>query len=210
MAMKLADSRNLSLWGAIFSLLLVGAYPAQAQDLGAELLPEAYLGKWYELARTPNENEDNTPVRDGQQLGPCRNSTATYELVDASRIRIDNQCERAASDGTTVVDNVEGEGIIVPDSGNRKLKIAFGDAWSRFFMRLFTGGGADYWVYGLGPIAEDGRYEWAVVSGPERDYIFILTRTPQVSDETKAEILELAEAEGLPVDALIYPATPAP
>lgn len=197
---------------AALTLALLSPALAHAEDTFSEsfeLDAQAYLGKWYELARTPNDFEDNEPTQDGKQLGPCANSTATYALLAADRISILNQCERTATDGSgTVAEVVEGVGVIQADSANRKIKIAFGDVFSRFLMRLFTGGGADYWVYGVGPLDASGQYTWALVSGPGRDYIFVLTRTPTVSDEVKNQILELAKKEKLPVEALIYPTKP--
>ena len=194
---------------AALGLALLGPTLAHAQaDFGQpfELAAQAYLGKWYELARTPNDFEDNTLTQDGKELGPCKQSTATYALLSETRISILNQCERDAADGSGAVPQaVEGVGVIQAESQNRKLKIAFGDPLARFLMRLFTGGGADYWVYAVGPTGEDGLYDWALISGPDRDYIFILSRTPTVSDDVKAEILGLAKAEGMPVDALIFP-----
>ena len=199
--------RNAALTLALLSPALARADEPFSEHF--DLDAQAYLGKWYELARTPNDFEDNEPTQDGKQLGPCQNSTATYDLIAEDRISILNQCERSAKDGSgAVAESIEGVGVIQADSQNRKLKIAFGDAFSRFLMRLFTGGGADYWVYGVGPINESGQYEWALVSGPARDNIFILTRTASVSDEVKNEILDLARKEQLPVDALIYPTTP--
>lgn len=167
---------------------------------------ERFLGLWYELARTPNSFEDNQPVVDGVEYGPCFNATATYGALRGARISVLNQCTRLATDGSgaTFEEDIEGVGKLQEGSNGRKLKIAFGNPIVRFFFRVFTGGGADYWIYGVGPVREDGRYSWALVSGPDRDYIFVLTREPQIDEETQAEILALADAEGLPTADLIF------
>ena len=44
-----------------------------------------------------------------------------------------------------------------------------------------------------------------LISGPERSNIFILTRERAVREELQAEILSVAEANGLPVMDLVYP-----
>jgi apolipoprotein D and lipocalin family protein len=168
--------------------------------------PAAYDGLWYELARTPNDFEDNEPVRSGVTYGPCFDSTATYVIASPSRINLVNACTREAKDGSgkTFEETIEGVGLILPGSQGRKLKIAFGNVLLRLIQRVFTLGGADYWVYGVGPRDDAGQYEWALVSGPARDNIFVLTRTPDVDDGTLSDILALAEAEGLPTERLTF------
>lgn len=163
-----------------------------------------YAGLWYETARTPNSFEDNTPRREGERYSACFNSTAEYELAGPDRIRIRNRCTREAPSGATYQDEARGVGVVSEGSSGRKLKIAFGPPIGRFFMRLFTGGGANYWIYCLGPENSSGLYDWAVVSGPKRDMIFVLTRAKALPSSLKNEILACARAEGLPVDKLIY------
>jgi apolipoprotein D and lipocalin family protein len=199
-------------WMCGATLLAVAALPLAASatptDFTAPLSldAQAYQGKWHELGRTPNGFEDNDALIAGVAYGACTASTAEYTLVSPTRVGVLNRCTRAALDGSgrSVVDAVDGVGLFVPDSDGRKLKIAFGNLLFRILTRVFTLGGADYWVFGVGPIGEGGLYEWALVSGPARDSIFVLTRTPDVSGGTLAEILRLAEAEGLPVDELIF------
>lgn len=163
-----------------------------------------YAGLWYEAARTPNSFEDNTPRRRGERYSACFNSTAEYVLAGPDRIRIRNSCTREAPSGATYQDEARGVGVVTAGSSGRKLKIAFGPAIGRFFMRLLTGGGADYWIYCLGPENSSGRYDWAVVSGPKRDMIFVLTRAKALPSGLKNELLACARAEGLPVHKLIY------
>ncbi len=166
-----------------------------------------YAGLWHEIARTPNWFQDNKPRRNGKKYSPCFATTATYGLLDAQSISIDNKCSRASTDGEIFLDEAHGVARIVPASGNRKLKVAFGPAVPRYFERLFTGGGAGYWIYCIGSENEDGKYSWAVVSGPKRDFLYLLAREPSVSEATNKEMLTCVRAEGLPVDRLIYRST---
>jgi apolipoprotein D and lipocalin family protein len=199
-------------WMRGATLLGVAALPLAASAMPADfnstlsLDPQAYQGTWYELGRTPNGFEDNDAHIGGVAYGPCTGSTAEYTLVSPTRVGVLNRCTRTALDGSgrRVEDAVDGVGLFVPGSDGRKLKIAFGNLLFRILTRVFTLGGADYWVFGVGPVGEGGLYEWALVSGPARDSIFVLTRTADVSDDTLAEILRLAEAEGLPVNELIF------
>lgn len=194
--------------GALTAVLaLMGVARADTDFLDAFTVDlDEYAGLWYELARTPNDFEDNLVQRDGTEFGPCGGSTATYGSLPLGRISILNECTRTATNGSgaTIRDSIEGAALITPDGTNRKLKIAFGPPLVRFIVRLFTGGGADYWIYALGPVNGDGVYDWAVVSGPDKDFIFVLTRTPNVSDATLGAIIEAAEAEGLPTEDLVF------
>lgn len=162
-----------------------------------------FVGQWYELARTPNRFEDNTPKKRGQRFSACYNATATYRIANPQKLRITNTCLRQSPQGTVIKDNADGIAL-VEGAGGRKLKVAFGSAVARAFQRLVTRGGGDYWIYCLGPVNDKGLYDWAVVSGPDKDFIFLMTREKSVSEETKDKILACARRNGLPVEELIY------
>lgn len=178
-----------------------------AKDFGrdAEVQVPAYLGQWYEHARTPNDFEDNEPHRDGQDFGACFNSTADYQLVSQDEIRVTNRCTRQAIDGDELYQDIaHGKAKIKHNSNNRRLTVAFGPWIARAIQWLFADRDGNYWIYALGPINDDGQYSWSIVSGPDKDYIFILTRDKDIDSQTQANILEAAQAEGLPVDDLIF------
>lgn len=163
-----------------------------------------YLGNWYEYARTPNEFEDNTLTRGGKSFGPCFAARTTYRADGDDAIRLKNSCERRASDGATITDSVTGKAVLRAGTQGRKLQIAFGSGVAQFFQRIISGGGFDYWIYCIGPVNGDGLYEWAVVSGPKKDYIFVLTRTQEIAKDVRSEILQCSAQQGLPIDNLIY------
>ena len=50
---------------------------------------------------------------------------------------------------------------------------------------------------GYNVIAPDREYRHALVCGPDRDYLWILSRTPTISDEVKQEMLAVATRKGL-------------
>lgn len=163
-----------------------------------------YLGDWYEYARTPNDFEDNTLVRDGKDFGPCFGARTTYVADGSDAIRLTNACERKAEDGTTMTESIKGRAVLQAGTDGRKLKIAFGSGVAQFFQRAISGGGFPYWIYCLGPTNADGLYDWAVVSGPDKDYIFVLTRTREVAPDVRNDLLACSASQGLPVDKLIY------
>lgn len=163
-----------------------------------------YLGEWYEHARTPNEFEDNTLSKAGKGFGPCFAARTTYRADGDDAISLKNSCERRASDGSTITDSITGKAVLREGSQGRKLQIAFGSGIAQFFQRAISGGGFPYWIYCVGPVNRKGLYDWAVVSGPNKDYIFVLTRAREIADEQSANILRCSAEQGLPVDKLIY------
>lgn len=166
---------------------------------------DQYAGLWYDTARTPNRFQDNTMTKDGKEFGACFNSTANYTVSSPSSIDVLNRCQRRASDGSVTEETITGIALADNDPQNRKLKIAFGSSVARFFQRAFASrGGFDYWIYCLGPVNGDSLYDWAVVSGADKNFIFVLTRNQFIADDLKQEILACSQKEGLPVEELIY------
>ena len=170
-----------------------------------EVALDRYTGTWYEFARTPNRYQDNRPTVNGKTYGKCAKSTATYQLDGEHSLRVKNACTRTAQDGSTYVDTARGVAAVVEGSGGRKLKIAFGPAIARFFQRLISFGGFNYWIYDLGETHGDAPYTWAIVSGPKRDFLYFLTRAQDPSPQVKEEMLSSARSAGLPVHKLTFP-----
>ena len=116
---------------------------------------DRYLGKWYEIALYPNWFEKG-----------CFRSTAFYEKLDNGQIKVTNRCRMYASDGE--LNEAIGKATIVDKRTNAKLKVQF--FWP------FKG---DYWIIDL-----DKNYQYAVVSEPDRQYLWILSRSPNIDNQT--------------------------
>lgn len=142
-----------------------GAFPTQPPPATVERVDiERYLGDWYEIARIPNSFQDM-----------CRSDVvATYtrdgEGYDLSVV---NRCRTA----NNVLEEAYGKADIVEGSNNTKLEVSF---FSLLGWRPFWG---DYWIIGL-----DENYEWVVIGSPDRDYGWILSRTPTLEPGTRAQI----------------------
>lgn len=168
-----------------------------------EVDPARYAGLWYEIGRTPNAFQDNRPRRDGARLSPCFETTASYRLAVDGTLAIRNRCVRRTAGGAAVEEIAGGIAVPVAGTGNRQLKIAFGPRPLRLLQRAFTGGGSDYWIFCLGDAPAGQPYPWAVVSGPKRDFLFLLARVPAPDATTRAAIDRcLAEAK-LPAAAVV-------
>ena len=100
----------------------------------------------------------------------CKNVTATYKLKNDVDIKVINRC-------TMIEDNEKKEATGVAyaiDDTNSKLKVSF--------FRPFYG---DYWIIDL---ASD--YSYAVVGSPNRELLWILSRTKTIDENIKSEILK--------------------
>lgn len=103
----------------------------------------------------------------------CAASSAEYSLRSDGDIKVINSCR--LEDGSIKV--ARGKAWVVDQATNAKLKV-------RFFWP-FSG---DYWIIEL---ADD--YSYAVVGHPDRDYLWILSRTPQISPALFDTLMERIE-----------------
>lgn len=133
-----------------------------------------YLGTWYEIARLDHSFERG-----------LSNVTANYALRPDGTIRVLNRgydtsrCEYDERTGQATFDGP-------PDTASLSVT----------FFWPFAGG---YHVFVL-----DKNYRYAAVSGPNRRYLWILSRTPQLPQSDLRRIVQRAADAGFPVNDLIY------
>ncbi|MBB3107460.1 apolipoprotein D and lipocalin family protein [Psychrobacter luti] len=132
-----------------------------------------YAGTWYEIGRLPMYFQRNC----------ASDVTANYvEKTDGSGIKVINQCK--AQDGS----GITAEGLAKPADGTgSKLKVTFLPSW----IRWLPVGRADYWV-----LARDADYKTALVGTPDKKYLWLLARSPNVSQETYAKYRQIAQQQG--------------
>ena len=132
-----------------------------------------YAGTWYEIGRLPMYFQRNC----------ASDVTANYvEKTDGSGIKVINQCK--AEDGSDII----AEGLAKPaDATGSKLKVTFLPSW----IRWLPVGRADYWV-----LARDTDYKTALVGTPDKKYLWLLARSPNVSQETYAKYRQIAQQQG--------------
>jgi len=128
---------------------------------------DRYLGRWYETASYPAWFQRN-----------CTAVTAEYSLREDGMISVINSCRKNTLDGKPK--QVVGRAKVVDTATNAKLKVSF--FWP------FWG---SYWIIELDP-----EYQWAVVGVPNRKYLWILSRSPQMGDETYKAILSRLPSHG--------------
>jgi apolipoprotein D and lipocalin family protein len=118
-----------------------------------------YLGRWYEIARYPMRFEKDC----------ASDVTATYSQLSNGKIEVLNECRKA--DGQ--VKRSKGTARVVDKTTNAKLKVTF--FWP------FSG---NYWIIDLAP-----DYSYAVVGEPDRKYLWILSRSPQLTESVYGQIV---------------------
>ena len=135
---------------------------------------DKYLGKWYEIARL-----DHSFERGLEQV------TAEYSLQSDGSVRVVNK-GYSPKDGKWR--QAEGKARFVgePDIGHLKVS---------FFGPFYS----SYVVFEL----DTANYQYAFVSGNSKSYLWLLSRTPTVSDELLAHFRTRAAELGFPVDELI-------
>ena len=164
-------------WILIQMILPMNLSTAQPLQSVSQVDVNKYCGKWYEIASFPQRFQKN-----------CHCTTAEYTLTDKGYLSVENRCKKGSIHGKEV--SIRGKAFIEQGSNNAKL-------WVQFFWP-FKG---KYWIIDL---ADD--YSYAVVSHPNRKYLWILSRTPKMDSHTYAEIIERLKRKGLQTEKLVLTA----
>jgi len=133
-----------------------------------------YLGKWYEIARLDHRFERGKD-----------HVTATYAKRNDGGISVLN---RGYDPVKKQWSESDGKAYFTGKPDIAALKVSF--------FGPFYGG------YNV--IALDKDYQYALVSGPNRDYLWILSRQPKIPDNVKQQYLTTAKRLGFAVDKLIW------
>ena len=158
----------------LFLVLVVGALglvSVRAQDKPLDVVDRVdltrYVGTWYEIATIPQRFQKD-----------CVGVTATYSLRPDGKILVINRCRKKTLDGE--LRDIEGKAWVVDTKTNAKLKVQF--FWP------FSG---DYWIIEL-----DKDYGWAVVGQPDRNYLWILSRTPRMDQALYDDLINRVGNKG--------------
>ena len=133
-----------------------------------------YLGTWYEIARLDHPFE-----RGLEQI------SATYTLRNDGGVDVLNQGVEVA---TGTVSTANGKAYFVADESVGHLKVSF---FGPFY--------ASYVIAQL-----DDNYQYALVTGPDTDYLWILSREKTLAPEIINKLLAFAEQKGFDTQSMIY------
>ena len=161
---------------AFASLLLAGClgYPKNVEPIKGFEL-EKYLGKWHEIARLDHSFERNL-----EQV------SAEYSIREDGGVHVIN---RGFSIKESKWKEAVGKAYFVREPDEGYLKVSF---FGPFY--------GSYVIFEL----DKKNYHYAFVTGPNKKYLWLLSRTPTVSDELKEEFQKKAGALGYKTDELIW------
>lgn len=134
---------------------------------------EQFMGTWYEIARFPHKFERNL-------VGV----TASYRLKKNGKVEVINRGYENTLDGK-------------PKKAKAFAKIPNPDETGRLKVYFFWPFGADYLVLDI-----DEDYTWALIGSSSPDYLWILSRTPQLPNDTYKKIVQKAKSIGYDVSKL--------
>ncbi len=135
-----------------------------------------YLGTWYEIARL-----DHVFERGLVQV------TAEYSLRGDGGVRVLN---RGFDPRKNKWKEAEGRAYFTGDKATGALKVSF--------FRPFYGG------YNIIELDKES-YQYALVAGPNRSYLWILARSPELSAATLEKLVSRAGELGFDTSKLIFP-----
>ncbi len=138
-----------------------------------------YLGTWYEVARMDHSFE----------RGMSR-VTAHYSLRDDGGVQVIN---RGFVDDDQQWKTAEGKAYFVDKKDTASLKVSFF--------------GPFYGAYTVFELDEDG-YQYALVSGPDLDYLWVLARTPHLEAPLRERLLQRARDAGFATEKLVFVSHP--
>lgn len=135
---------------------------------------QRYLGQWYEIARL------NHPFERGLEQ-----VTANYSPREDGGLKVINRGYNVKKQRWQ---ESVGKAYFTGEPTRASLKVSF--------FGPFYGG------YNV--IALDKDYRYALVCGPDRDYLWLLARAPKIPPEVKQQMLDIATRQGFDVSKLLW------
>lgn len=136
---------------------------------------QRYLGQWYEIARLDHSFERG-----------LSNVTAQYSLREDGGLKVINRGYNAAEKKWK---EAEGKAYFVGGNEQGYLKVSF---FGPFY--------GSYVVFEL----DQENYQYALVSGPDKSYLWLLARQPQIAPSILKKLVDKAQALGFDTRQLIY------
>jgi apolipoprotein D and lipocalin family protein len=165
-------------WGiAALSVFLISGcvgLPDNVAPVGDFKL-ERYLGKWYEIARLDHSFERG-----------LTHVTADYSSRPDGGVRVVN---RGYSEKEASWKEIEGKAYFVGQPHQGYLKVSF---FGPFY--------GSYIVFEL----DHQGYEYSMVSGPDKSWLWILARRPAMDDALKKTLVERAAQLGFDTGKLLF------
>ncbi len=138
-----------------------------------------YMGSWYEIAKFPNWFQRK-----------CTHGTqATYKILEPQKIEVLNRC------GTQSGEFIQALGLARPQKSGlpAQLEVRFAPEWLGWLPFVW----GTYWVLDLDP-----DYQLAAVGDPSKNYLWILSRTTQVTPANYEALVQRLALMGFDITKL--------
>ena len=142
-----------------------------------------YAGLWYEQARLPNRFE-------ALCTGPV---TAEYTPLPDGTVTVRNLCTRADEKIDESI-GLARSVAVAGQPGAGRLEVRFAPEWLGWLPLVW----GDYWILKL-----DRDYQVALVGTPDREYLWVLSRVPQLGEGAISTELEYARTLGFDIDKVV-------
>lgn len=159
---------------ALAALLIALPASAAAPEPVKPLNIDRFIGRWYEILRTPNDRQKN-----------CFGAYQVWSKRTANRFAITQHCHRGSRTGPVEV--VHTDARLLAHPSNAKFEASF-------FGGLIR---KDYWV-----IDRADDYSWMIASSSDGKYPAVLARTPGLPSARQAELRRRMAQLGLPTRQL--------
>ena len=138
-----------------------------------------YMGTWFEIAKFPNRF---------QKKCVC-GAKADYSLMSDGRVQVINRCRMAGGDLNEAI----GVARQLGPATSAKLEVRFAPAWLSFLPFVW----GNYWVIDI-----DEDYQLVAVSEPNKEYLWILSRTPTIDPVRYNALLNRLRQKGFDLERL--------
>jgi apolipoprotein D and lipocalin family protein len=156
-----------------FAFILIFLHiTAMAQETVKQVDLKKYSGKWYVIAFIPTLFDKSWNY-----------TTESYALNEKGNYDIYTTYRKSTAGK---IHSVRSKGFINKDSGNAKWKVQF--VWPIK---------ADYWILEL---ADD--YSYTVVGNPKKSFLYIMSRTPTLSETLYEHLVEVCRNKGYDIAKL--------
>jgi apolipoprotein D and lipocalin family protein len=142
--------------------------PVKSLDL------DRFMGRWYEIMRTPNGNEHD-----------CYAAFQDWSREPGGRFAIKQHCRKGSAAGAERLVNTAAKVLNAPD--NTKFEASF-------FAGLIRG---RYWV-----VDHADDYQWMIATTEDGKFPALLARTPNLPEAEQARLKARMEQMGLPTRKL--------
>jgi len=152
---------------------VVGPATAAAPAPKKPIQFEKMMGRWYEVARTPNQRQKN-----------CFAPYADWKPEGAGKAQVTNTCRKGSPTGPVETNKATARLV---DAGKAKISMSF----------LLGTINQEYWILDR---ADD--YSWSIMGTPGGNYVWVFSRQKTLTPAQRDALVGRARALGYPASKI--------